>query len=153
MWDFRFSRRRVWRWELWNLASYSFVEVDRRFKGAYCLNHQGDRGQLPPHFTVLRPRDSRLNVEICLLFLCCTMWYWSVIEQGPVTVSYDRGNQLADDMKAGNLVTTWTTIVVWRRALLCGWYNPRLTMYRSSENLAVVYRSVNQTKLWSTILK
>jgi hypothetical protein len=27
----------------WDVAPYSLVEVYRRFKGAYCLHHQGDR--------------------------------------------------------------------------------------------------------------
>jgi hypothetical protein len=44
VWDYRFSRRRVWRWQtaLWDIAPCSLVEVDRRFKGAYCLHYQGD---------------------------------------------------------------------------------------------------------------
>jgi len=43
MWDFRFSRWRVWRWEPSDIAPCSLVEVDRRFRGAYFL-HQGDDG-------------------------------------------------------------------------------------------------------------
>jgi hypothetical protein len=27
---------------VWNVAPGSLVEVDRRFRGAYCLHHQGD---------------------------------------------------------------------------------------------------------------
>jgi hypothetical protein len=27
---------------LWVIAPYSFVEIDRRFRGTYCLRHQGD---------------------------------------------------------------------------------------------------------------
>jgi hypothetical protein len=27
---------------LWDVAPYSYVEVDRRFIGAYCLHHQGE---------------------------------------------------------------------------------------------------------------
>jgi hypothetical protein len=26
----------------WDIAPYSLVEVDRRFRGVYCLHHQGD---------------------------------------------------------------------------------------------------------------
>jgi hypothetical protein len=26
----------------WDIAQYSLVEVDRRFRGAYCLHHQAD---------------------------------------------------------------------------------------------------------------
>jgi hypothetical protein len=28
----------------WDVAPCSHVEVDRRFRGAYCLHHQGDDG-------------------------------------------------------------------------------------------------------------
>jgi hypothetical protein len=27
---------------LWDIAPYSLVEVDRRFRGAYCLHNEGD---------------------------------------------------------------------------------------------------------------
>jgi hypothetical protein len=27
---------------LWDVAPRSLVEIDRRFRGAYCLHHQGD---------------------------------------------------------------------------------------------------------------
>jgi hypothetical protein len=30
----------------WDVAPCSLVEIDRRFRGAYCLHHQGDVG---PH--------------------------------------------------------------------------------------------------------
>jgi hypothetical protein len=26
----------------WDVAQYSLVDVDRHFRGAYCLHHQGD---------------------------------------------------------------------------------------------------------------
>jgi hypothetical protein len=29
----------------WDIASYSLVKVDRRFRDAYCLHHQGDDGR------------------------------------------------------------------------------------------------------------
>jgi hypothetical protein len=28
----------------WDIVPCSLVEVDRRFRGAYCLHHQGDEG-------------------------------------------------------------------------------------------------------------
>jgi hypothetical protein len=28
---------------LWDIASFNLVEVDRRFRGAYCLHHEGNR--------------------------------------------------------------------------------------------------------------
>jgi hypothetical protein len=42
MWDFRFSRRRVWRWlaVLWVVAPCSPAEVYRPFRDACCLHHQ-----------------------------------------------------------------------------------------------------------------
>jgi hypothetical protein len=43
MWDFRFSRRRAWRWQPSGFAApCSLVEVFRRFRDAFCLHHQGD---------------------------------------------------------------------------------------------------------------
>jgi hypothetical protein len=39
-WDFRFSRRWVWIWLSAEML-YSVVDTDRRFRGAYCLHHQG----------------------------------------------------------------------------------------------------------------
>jgi hypothetical protein len=38
--DFRFSRRRVWTQVFWDTAPCSLVEVDRRFRGEYCLHRQ-----------------------------------------------------------------------------------------------------------------
>jgi hypothetical protein len=32
---------------LWDTAPYNFVEVDWRFRGAYCLHHQGDEPHCP----------------------------------------------------------------------------------------------------------
>jgi hypothetical protein len=47
----------------WNVAPCSHVEVDRRFRGTYCLHHQGDRsthlwnvGQLQRDYTALHPK-------------------------------------------------------------------------------------------------
>jgi hypothetical protein len=30
----------------WDVAPYSLVEINRRFRGAYCLYHQGDADSL-----------------------------------------------------------------------------------------------------------
>jgi hypothetical protein len=38
MWYFRFSRRQVF----WDIVPCRLVVVDRRFRGAYCIYHQGD---------------------------------------------------------------------------------------------------------------
>jgi hypothetical protein len=39
-WDFRFSRRRIWRWLVFcDVVPCSLVETDRSSRGAYCLQH------------------------------------------------------------------------------------------------------------------
>jgi len=49
----------------WHVAPFSHVAVDWRFRGAYCLHHQGDDGgsthlwnvgQLQLYYTALHPR-------------------------------------------------------------------------------------------------
>jgi hypothetical protein len=42
VWDFRFSRQRVWSLVFWDIAPCSHIEVHRRLRGANCLHHQGD---------------------------------------------------------------------------------------------------------------
>jgi hypothetical protein len=40
--DFRFSRAASMKFRVfWDVAPCSQVDVDRRFRGAYCLHHQG----------------------------------------------------------------------------------------------------------------
>jgi hypothetical protein len=41
-WDFRFSRRRIWSLVYWDVTPCSLTGVEWRFRGAYCLHHQGD---------------------------------------------------------------------------------------------------------------
>lgn len=42
MWCLRFSCRRVWKWPyLWDVTPCSLVEIDRCFRGAYCLWNVG----------------------------------------------------------------------------------------------------------------
>jgi hypothetical protein len=43
----------------WDVAPCSLVEVDRRFKGAHCLHHQGDDGT-----SLKRRSTSRLHGAI-----------------------------------------------------------------------------------------
>lgn len=39
----RINRDRTWIWlPFWGVAPCSFVEIDRHFRVAYCINHQGD---------------------------------------------------------------------------------------------------------------
>jgi hypothetical protein len=52
----------------WNVVSCSRVEVDRRFRDAYCHHHQGDHHRIPEtsvHFNVTTrryiPEDSKLH--------------------------------------------------------------------------------------------
>jgi hypothetical protein len=66
-WDFRFSRQRIWRWL--SSRTCSIVEINRRFKGAYCLHHHrlddGDSnnlwnvGKFLPDYNI--PGDSYLR--------------------------------------------------------------------------------------------
>jgi hypothetical protein len=72
LWDFRFSRRRVT--AVWDRTPCNQVEVDQRFRSAYCLHHQGDYspdedggsthiwkvGTLRGDYTGLCPRSSHL---------------------------------------------------------------------------------------------
>jgi hypothetical protein len=45
----------------WNIAPCSLVEVDRRFRGAYCLHHQGDEINTIAEFWVFRdPRYQQI---------------------------------------------------------------------------------------------
>jgi hypothetical protein len=44
LWDFRFSRLRIWIWLHFGMLSRSLVEIDRRFRGIYYLNHQSNYG-------------------------------------------------------------------------------------------------------------
>jgi hypothetical protein len=40
----------------WVIAPCSLVEVYRRFRGTYCLHHQGDECKLLPDYTAQQPR-------------------------------------------------------------------------------------------------
>jgi hypothetical protein len=44
----------------WNIASCSLVEVDRRFRSAYCLHNQGDS---------FKALNARLQVPTCIYFV------------------------------------------------------------------------------------
>jgi hypothetical protein len=55
----------------WDVAQCNPVETDRRFRGAYCLHHQGDNGgskhlrnigQFVPNYTVQLPRRQSSSV-------------------------------------------------------------------------------------------
>jgi hypothetical protein len=46
----------------WYVAPYSLAEIDRRFRGAYCLHHQGDKAASICETTRRNiPEDSRLH--------------------------------------------------------------------------------------------
>jgi hypothetical protein len=90
LWDFRFSRRRVWSLVFWDVAPCSLLGVDRRFRGSYCLHYQWNESS--PwrwrQFTPLKRRSTRRRlhsatsqktlkfsdllccVSCCLLFEC-----------------------------------------------------------------------------------
>jgi hypothetical protein len=42
----------------WDAAPCSFVGVDRRFKGAYCLHHQGDESFIALMMEVVRTSET-----------------------------------------------------------------------------------------------
>jgi hypothetical protein len=47
LWDFRFSRRCIWRRLkiFWNIAQCNLAEIRRRFRGSYSLHHKGNMVQ------------------------------------------------------------------------------------------------------------
>jgi hypothetical protein len=57
----------------WDVAPCSLVEIDRSFRGAYCLHHQGDRPEMSVSFyqTTRRniPEGSSLQLLISLILL------------------------------------------------------------------------------------
>jgi hypothetical protein len=75
-WDFRFSRRRVWRWLSSGMRMTAFsdispcsLDVTRRFRGAYCLHNKDYEGSthlwnvdlLKRDYTALYPRRPSLH--------------------------------------------------------------------------------------------
>jgi hypothetical protein len=40
----------------WDVASYSLIDTDRRFRGAYCLHHQGATSQKAAIFKLVAVR-------------------------------------------------------------------------------------------------
>jgi hypothetical protein len=64
-WDFRFSWWWVWRWLFWDVAPCSLVQVYQRFRGAYCLHHQGYiTPRLSDYRTQYPTRQSYCNVFV-----------------------------------------------------------------------------------------
>jgi hypothetical protein len=54
----------------WDVAPCSQVEVDRRFRGAYCLHHQGDA-------TCMK----HLHVPTCILFSWLKSFFYTHISE------------------------------------------------------------------------
>jgi hypothetical protein len=55
-WDFRFLRRRLWRWLIfWGVALFSLVEVFRRYRSSCWLPYQGQGVTLSDRFLYLKP--------------------------------------------------------------------------------------------------
>jgi hypothetical protein len=46
----------------WDVAPCSFVETDRRFRGAYCIHYQGDS-----HLEIIRTPEYNGVVALCIL--------------------------------------------------------------------------------------
>jgi hypothetical protein len=69
---FRFSWRRVWRRAFWYISSCNLVDVDRRFKGAYCPHHQDDHSSRTSETSVyFNDTTWRYIPEGCHLRLWC----------------------------------------------------------------------------------
>jgi hypothetical protein len=49
----------------WDIAPCNLIEVDRRFRGAYCLHHHGDHRlfQLLRDYTAQIPQDCQLHTR------------------------------------------------------------------------------------------
>jgi hypothetical protein len=63
--DFRFLTAAVMKIiAFWDIASYSLI-VDKRFRGVYCLHHQGETSETSPNFYQTAsyniPEDRRLE--------------------------------------------------------------------------------------------
>jgi hypothetical protein len=56
--------------DLWDTAQCIFVEVDRRFKGGYCLRHQSE---LFPS-TYMRVKDSISKKAVIVMFISPKNW-------------------------------------------------------------------------------
>jgi hypothetical protein len=69
----------------WYVALCSLVEIDRRFRGTYCLHHQG-----PDDGTPLKRRSRPLtrhpSFKLCLnhKVILCTQWLVDGLTRGPI---------------------------------------------------------------------
>jgi hypothetical protein len=100
-WDLRFLRKMKMT-VIWDVVLCSLVDIDRRFGGNYCLQHQGmlfwNVGQYLKDYTVQHPEDSHLLIsprdlfasDISHLFHQCYMssskesYWWGVVGPPPV---------------------------------------------------------------------
>jgi hypothetical protein len=57
----------------WNIAPCRVVELDRRFRGANCLRHQGDEGLMMAVERVQVALLDRLQIRVC-----CAGCSWQV---------------------------------------------------------------------------
>jgi hypothetical protein len=104
--DFRFSRRRVWSLVFWDVAPCSHVEVDRRFRGAYCLHHQGgdrDDGLQKTGKLVRMTLSSLSQIILTLLHgvpshgmkaICRNMQQWAPCARVPGACCFGKWNVL-----------------------------------------------------------
>jgi hypothetical protein len=81
----------TWRWPSFGmLMPCSLLEIDRRFRGAYCLRHQGDYnnegnrhlwnvGQFLINYTALISQKTAIFILSALKTWNLTMLYWSVL--------------------------------------------------------------------------
>jgi hypothetical protein len=65
----------------WDVAPCSLVGVDRRFRGAYCLHHQGEIDECSTHLWNVRSTPTSLHCATCqkaLIFYISSWLYMSV---------------------------------------------------------------------------
>jgi hypothetical protein len=126
MWDFRFWLRRAWSLVFWNISPCSHVEVDRRFRGAYCLHHQGDSvivlimeavrtSETSVNFNLNTrryiPEDSKLRSEV--QFQKCLQRTRDYVEKSTKFVSSLSNNSFKAQQILLSVVTCNTKYLLW----------------------------------------
>jgi hypothetical protein len=152
-WDFRFSRRRVGLWSLftvfWDVVPCSQIDVERRFRGAYCLHHHG-YGSSPwwwTQYTPLKRRSTSIRLHGSSLHhtrLNVTDWEQSMLarifEPNSDKVKGDwrklHNYNVKQSVQLENLNVDVRTIISARDDLQCrvphlgDWFHPRRGIYR-----------------------
>jgi hypothetical protein len=69
----------MWVRAFWDTAPCGLVELDRRFRGAYCLHHRDQYASLKRRSTTTRPhgvisQKALISIMIRVLIYGCGMW-------------------------------------------------------------------------------